>query len=394
MFVDFLYSLRRHGVPVGAQEWLALHDALGKGLVDGTDALYGLARAICVHTESNYDSYDVAFVECFGGQDWIELKEAIQQWLENPVPLDDLSPEAFAQLTGMTLEELLDKFKETLEKQQERHDGGSRWVGTGGTSPWGNSGRNPQGIRVGGSGGGRSAVQIAGERRYRDFRTDVTIDVRQFKVALRALRHLGKEGREELALQPTIDRTCQDGGEIELVFERERKNTVRLVLLMDSGGSMAPYARLVDRLFSAASEIGHWKSFDHYFFHNCPYNRVYSSIERLEAVPTGEVFTKHPAHAKVVFVGDACMAPWELTAVGGALSLWDRNSKSGLDWIRAFRQHFGDIVWLNPEPERYWTHETITAIKREIPMFGLTVDGLEAAVRHLRRGTLASRRGA
>lgn len=386
MFVDFLFELRRQKVPVGTQEWLALHKGLQKGLIDSVDALYHVARAVLVHSETHFDAYDLAFVAIFGGQEWIELKEQLLDWLEDPIPLQDMTPEAFEALSGMSLEELLQKFEETLAEQQERHDGGNRWVGTGGTSPYGHGGKNPQGINVGGAGGGRSAVQVAGERRYRDFRTDVTIDVRQFKVALRALKHLTKDGREELALDPTIDKTCEQGGEIELVFEKERKNSLRLILLMDAGGSMDPYARMVDRLFSAASELGHWKSFDHFFFHNAPYNRLYTSITRLDATATADVLRKHPRDAKVVFVGDACMAPWELTAVGGALSLWDKNSKTGLDWIRAFADHFDDVVWLNPEPVRFWRHETITAIGKEVDMFPLTVDGLREAVQRLKGG--------
>jgi uncharacterized protein len=389
VFVDFLFELRRQGVPVGTSEWLALHDALGLGLITSSESLYSLGRAILVHSEAHFDAYDLGFVAIFGGQEWIELKEQLLEWLENPIPMKEMTPEAFEAMSGMSLEELLKKFEETLAEQKERHDGGNRWVGTGGTSPYGNGGKNPQGIRVGGSGGGRSAVQVAGERRYRDFRTDVTIDVRQFKVALRALRHLAREGREELAIDPTIDVTCKQGGEIELVFEKERKNSIRLVLLMDAGGSMDPYARMVDRLFSAASEIGHWKSFDHYFFHNCPYNRVYTSIQRLDAVATGELLRKHPKNTKVVFVGDACMAPWELTAVGGALSLWDQNSRTGLQWIEAFSEHFDDAIWLNPEPERFWRHETIKAIGREIDMFPLTIDGLRAGIKRLRGGRAA-----
>ena len=163
---------------------------------------------------------------------------------------------------------------------------------------------------------------------------------------------------------------------------------------MDAGGSMAPYTQLVDRLFTAASEISHWKSFKHYFFHNCVYSRIYENIERLESVPTAELFRRHPPETKMVFVGDACMAAWELTASGGLLSLWDGNRTSGLDWLHKFRQTWKDCIWLNPEPLRYWQHETISAIGQVIPMFPLTLDGLSDAIKHLRRGTaLRSRAG-
>jgi uncharacterized protein len=394
LFIDFLFSLRRHGVPVGTQEWIALHRALQAGLVEDERALYGLGRALMVHSETLFDAFDLAFLEVFHDVETGVLKDAIKKWLEDPVPARDLSAEAFEQMTGMSLEELRRRFDELVEEQDERHDGGNRWIGTGGTSPFGHSGKAAAGIRVEGKGGGRSAVQVAALRRYRNYRTDVTIDVRQFKVALRALRNLGREGPEELAIDPTIDRTCDNGGEIDLVFERERKNTVRLALLMDAGGSMAPYTHLVDRLFTAASEISHWKSFNHYFFHNCVYSRIYENIERLESVQTGELFRRHPEETKMVFVGDACMAPWELTASGGTLSLWDGNRTSGLDWLVRFRKKWKDCVWLNPEPLRYWHHETITAIGAVIPMFPLTLDGLSDALKHLRKGTaLRSRTG-
>lgn len=386
MFVDFLFSLRRHGVPVATQQWLALHQALAKGLIDDADSLYGLGRAILAPSEARFDSYDLAFLEIFRDAQVADIKDAIKEWLENPVAPKDISPEAFERLTGMSLEELQRRFQEMLEEQTERHDGGSKWIGTGGTSPWGHSGRHPTGIRVGGEGGSRSAVQVAGERRFRDFRSDATLDVRQFKLALRALRALAREGREELDLDETIAETCREGGDIELVFQKERRNTVRLLLLMDAGGSMTPYARLVDRLFTAASELSHWRSFDHYCFHNVVYSRVYKSIERLQSTPTAELFRDHPKDTKVVFVGDACMAPWELMAAGGALSLRQHNPSSGMDWLMRFREHFSDVVWLNPERERYWGHETISTIGRVIPMFPLTLDGLRDAVGHLRQG--------
>jgi len=388
VFTDLLFALRRQKVPVGTQEFLALHEALAAGLVHSEQDLYDIGRAVLIHTEAHYDAWDLAFAATFGDAELLEIRDQIKEWLAQPIP-PDLRREAFEAMTGMSLEELMAKFEELLKTQEERHDGGNRYIGTGGRSPFGNSGQNPAGIRVGGPGGQRSAVQVAMERRFRNYRTDVTIDVRQFKVALRTLRTLTREGPEELAIDPTIDETCRNGGEIELVFEKERKNNVRLALLMDAGGSMDPYARLVDRLFTAASEIGHWKSFDHYFFHNCPYSRVYSSIERLESVPTGELFRKHRPETKVVFVGDACMAPWELNAMGGILSLWEKNQLSGLDWIRKFREHFKDCVWLNPEPERFWRHETISAIGQVIPMFPLTLDGIREAVKHLRKGQAA-----
>jgi hypothetical protein len=391
VFTDFLFALRRHGVPVATQEWLTLHRALEEGLIEDAEGLYGLGRALLAPSEARFDSYDLAFLEVFRDAQVADIKEAIKAWLENPLAMPDISPEAFERLTGMSLEELQRRFQEMLAEQDERHDGGSRYIGTGGTSPWGHGGRHPTGIRVGGESRNRSAVQVAAERRFRDFRSDATLDVRQFKLALRALRALAREGREELDLDDTIDQTCDNGGEIELVFRKERRNTVRLLLLMDAGGSMTPYARLVDRLFTAASELSHWRSFDHYFFHNVVYSRVYTSIQRLQSTPTAEIFRNHPPETRVVFVGDACMAPWELMAAGGALSLRHNNPSSGLDWLLRFREFFPDVVWLNPERERYWGHETISTIGRVIPMFPLTLNGLRDAVSELRRGGAAGR---
>jgi len=390
VFVDFLFALRRHGVPVATQEWLALHRALDKGLIEDADGLYGLGRALLAPSEARFDGYDLAFMEVFRDAEVADIRDAIKSWLENPVPTGELSAAAFEKLTGMSLEELQQRFQKMLEEQNERHDGGSRYIGTGGTSPWGHSGRHPSGIRVGGESRHRSAVQVAAERRFRDFRSDATLDVRQFKLALRALRALAREGHEELDLDETIDKTCREAGEIDLVFRKERRNTVRLLLLMDAGGSMNPYTQLVDRLFTAASELSHWRSFGHYFFHNIVYSRVYESIQRRQTTPTAEIFRKHPPETKVVFVGDACMAPWELMAAGGALSLRQNNPSSGLDWLMRFREVFDDVVWLNPERERYWGHETISTIGRVVPMFPLTLDGLRDAVTELRRGQVSA----
>lgn len=385
MFTEFLYSLRRQDVPVGMGEWLALHEALDKGLVQDLDDLYGLGRALLVHTEGHYDAYDVAFAATFADLAPAELHDALRKWLENPVEPKDLSPEEFEKLTGMSLEELREKFHETLEKQKERHDGGNRWIGTGGTSPYGSGGQHPTGIRVG-QGGGRSAVQIAEERRFRNYRTDAVLDVRQFKQALKMLRALSREGPEILDLDGTIDKTCQEGGEITLEFHKDRKNTLRLMLLMDAGGSMSPYARLVDQLFTAANEASHWKEFNHFFFHNVPYSRLYSDIARLESVPTEKVVRDHHQDTKVIFVGDACMATWELMAAGGAIALFERNVVSGFDWIKRFKKAYPNCIWLNPEPVRYWNHQTITAIGQVIPMFPLTLDGLRDGIKLLRRG--------
>jgi len=385
LFADFLFELRRQGLPIGIEEWLALHRALRTGLIRDAKDLYGIGRALLAHTEGHYAPYDVAFAAVFRDVAPPELHEALQRWLDDPVRAERLSPEAFAALAGLDLDELRRRLEEMLKEQKERHDGGSRFIGTGGSSPFGSGGQHPTGIRVG-RGGGRSAVQVAEARRFRNYRRDVALDVRQFKAALRELRALGREGEEILDLDRTVDKTCRDGGDIELVFGPDRRNTIKLLLLMDAGGSMEPYARLVDRLFTAASGASHWKRFSHHFFHNVVYGRVYTDIEQRRGLPTASLFSDHGPETKVIFAGDACMGPWELTAAGGALSWREENMVSGLEWLQRFAKHFQSCAWLNPEPLRYWRHPTIELIGRVIPMFPLTLDGLRAAVRHLRAG--------
>lgn len=388
MFTELLYRLRSQDVPVGMGEWLALQRALQDGLIADLDDLYGIGRALLIHTEGHYDAFDLAFAQTFAGLEDAALHAALLEWLEDPVEAGALTPEQLAQMEGLSLDELRRRFHETLEKQKERHDGGNRWIGTGGTSPFGSGGQNPNGIQVGG-GGGRTAVQVAEERRYQNYRTDAVLDVRQFKQALKALRALTREGPEILDLDGTIDRTCQQGGEIELAFHKDRKNSLKLMLLMDAGGSMAPYARLVDKLFTAASESGHWKRFTPLYFHNCVYARVWPDISRLESVPTETLLHEHDADTKVIFVGDACMATWELMAAGGAINLYEKNVVSGYDWLKRIEKHFRSVIWLNPEPQRFWNHETIRAIGQVIPMFPLTLDGMRDGISHLRRGLLS-----
>ncbi|MCK6530249.1 VWA domain-containing protein [Myxococcota bacterium] len=383
MFLDLLYALRRQRVPVGPIEWDALCEALRQGVIQDLDSLYTVGRAVLVKTEGHYDAWDLAFAEVFhDAAPPPEIKEAIRKWLEEPVP-GGISEDQVAQMTGMSLEEVKKRFQEMLERQTERHDGGSRFIGTGGTSPFGTGGRNPMGIQVAG-GGGRTAMALAEGRQFRNYRTDVAIDVRQFRVALRRLRRLAREGDLELDLDGTVRRTADNAGDIDLDFRPSRRNRVRLLLLMDAGGSMAPHAELVSRLFTAAHQSDHWKEFRYYFFHNCVYRKVYTDIETYRGVPTEDVLRELSPEWKVVFVGDACMAPWELAA-GGGYEGDGRVHVTGIDWLRRFRTHFRRTVWLNPDDPRFWNHTTVAAIRAVHPMFPLTLDGLTQALRHLVR---------
>ncbi len=384
MFLDLFIDLRTRGVPASLTELLTFHDALGKGLVTDLDSLYAVGRATLVKSEAHYDAFDQSFLQVFRGIETpVEVRDELREWLENPVAFEGLSPEAIQQLTGLTMEELRERFEEMLREQQERHDGGSRFIGTGGRSPFGSGGVHPTGVRLG-PGGGRSAVQVAEDRRFRNYRTDVTLDVRQFKVALKGLRRLAREGEEELDLDGTIDKTCRNAGDIDLVYERSRRNRVRLVLMMDAGGSMSPYAELVSRLFTAAHESSHFKEFDYYYFHNCVYGTVYKDIYSRERVATERLLAKHPQDAKLILVGDACMAPWELSAAGGAIYYYEQNRTPGIEWLGRLRRHFTHRVWLNPEPEGYWNHPTIRAIGHVFDMYPLTIDGLNRAVKKLK----------
>jgi hypothetical protein len=392
MFVDFLYHLRDCGLKITSTEWLALMQALRGGHARANlNTFYHLARCLLVKRESEYDNYDRAFASFFGGIEATpDVSEELLKWLKNPV-LPEISDEDRAKMRAFDLDELAARFRELLEQQKERHDGGNRWIGTVGTSPFGHGGEHPTGVRVGGGGGGRSAVQVADSRRYRNLRSDRILDTRQIGLALRRLKRLDKdEGPEELDLEGTIDHSARNGGEIELVFAPPRRNRIKLLLLMDVGGSMDPYTHLCERLFSAAHAANHFKKFEYRFFHNCVYRRLYTDIQHSKGDPTHEVLKKLDHTWSAVFVGDAWMAPTELTHGGGAIDFDDRNSIAGLEWLRHIRQRVPNSIWLNPEPSRRWNEPSIHMIRRLFPMYELTLDGLTEAVDVL-RGTRPNR---
>ena len=386
MFTGFFFTLKKYKVPVSITEWLCLMDALDLGFAHSslTDYYY-LARSILVKSETHFDQYDQAFQDYFQGIETpVEIAEEILQWLQDPLNDLRLTPEELAQLRRMSLEELLKEFERRLQEQTERHDGGNRWIGTGGTSPFGHSGANPAGIRVGGPGGGRSAIKVAAERRFRNYRGDLTLDVRQFKVALRKLRQLTRVGPEdELDLDRTIDKTCKNAGEIDLVWRRRRKNTVKLLLLMDVGGSMDPFARICSRLFSAAHSSTHFKEFQYFYFHNCIYESLYKDMARAEAVPTSQILHTLESDYRLVLVGDALMAPEELFAPYGSIYYYSNSETPGILWLKRIAEHFKRCVWLNPNIRVNWRHPTLSAIRRVFPMYELTLDGLDEAVRKL-----------
>ncbi len=383
MFTDFLFHLRSYGLRVTLTEWLGLTRALAEGHARANlSVFYHLARALLVKNETLYDLYDRAFVDYFRGVErQFNLSEELLSWLEDPVLPRELTPEELAAIRAFELDELREKFLERLREQTERHDGGDRWIGTGGTAPFGHGGAHPAGIRIGGTGGGRSAIQVAGERRFKNLRGDLVLDTRQIGVALRRLRRLGKdEGPEELDLDATIDRSARAGGEIDLVFAPPRKNRIKLLLLIDVGGSMDPHAALTERLFSAAHAANHFKSFESRFFHNCIYERLYTDIYHLHGKPTGEMLKKIDRTWSVILVGDAWMSPFELTHAGGAIDFYHHNRDPGIMWLRRLRERAPSSVWLNPESRRIWRSPSIALIREVFPMFELTLEGLAKAV--------------
>ena len=392
MFVDFFYHLRRLGLKVTITEWLALVKALAMGHSRADlSTFYHLARCLLVKRETDYDTYDRAFASFFRGvEDDLDITEEILNWLTDPI-VPDISDEDRAKLAELDLDDLLKRFRDLLAEQTERHDGGNRWIGTGGTSPFGHSGEHPSGIRVGGTGGGRSAVQVAESRQFRNLRSDRILDTRQIGLALRRLRRLANDdGPEELDLDETIDASARNAGEIELVFAPPRRNRIKLMMLMDVGGSMDPFTVLCERLFSAAHAANHFKKFEHRFFHNCVYGQLYTDIARWKGEPTAEIIKNLDHTWSIVFVGDAWMAPYELSHVGGTIDYYQRNSKTGFSWLQQIRQRVPNSVWLNPLTRKHWAAPSIQLIHLLFPMFELSIDGLTEAVDVL-RGTRPNR---
>ncbi|MBW1679624.1 MAG: VWA domain-containing protein, partial [Deltaproteobacteria bacterium] len=352
MFIDFFYTLRKYKVPVSITEWMVLMEALSRGYAwSSLTNFYFLARAILIKSEAFYDQYDLAFQDFFQGVETPpEIRDEVLEWLKNPLNRLPFTPEELAEIEQMDLDKLLRLFEERLQEQKEAHHGGSKWIGTGGTSPFGHSGYHPGGIRVGGESRNRSAVKVAAERKFKNYRSDVTLDVRQIKVALKKLRRFTRAGPEdELDLDGTIDKTCKNAGDIELVWMKSRKNAVKLLLLMDVGGSMNPHIRVCSRLFSAAHSANHFKDFQYFYFHNCIYDKLYKDIERGEPLFTNQLLHTLPGDYKVIIVGDASMAVSELMSQHGAISYQDLNETPGIEWMKRIADHFTHCVWLNPD---------------------------------------------
>lgn len=398
MFTDFLYLLRAHGMSTSLNEWTSLLDALELNLNEASlTEFYYMARAVLVKKESDYDKFDQTFLEYFKDvQTFESLPSEVLEWLskaheQRPYDKDEVD----ARFEGLDLNEIRRMMGERLKEQKEQHHGGNRWIGTGGTSAFGHSGYSPKGIRVGGPGKNKSALQVAEQRSYRDFREDSVLQIRQFQIALRKLRLLScrEDGpKTELNIEKTIEKTCNQAGRLELVMERPRKNQTKLLLLMDSGGSMWSYAELCNRLFQAVNQSSHFKDLKIYYFHNCFYDQLFTtpSCSWKNKVSTEWVLRNLKQEYKVILVGDASMAPSELLYSGGSLDYFHSNDKTGLYWLDTLKRRFPSAVWLNPISENRWERAygsyTISLIRERVPMFSLTAAGLEAAVRELKKG--------
>lgn len=394
MFLEFFYLLRAKGLEVSINEWMALIEALDKGLCGSSlTGFYHLCRSVLVKSEADYDKFDAVFAEYFKNvQTPEDLPQEFWKWLSENERERDINDKGDVEAIQRELDELLQMFYERIQEQKEKHDGGNYWIGTGGTSTMGHGGYNSQGIRVGGKSRHKSAVQVAGERNFRDFRQDNILDIRQFQMAFRKLRQYSSRvdgAKTELDIDQTIDKTCDNAGLLSLVYDKPRKNTVKLLLLIDSDGSMLPYSRLCNRLFQAVSKSNHFKDLKVYYFHNCIYDNLYNTplCKRGDWIDTSWVLSNLDSEYKVIFVGDAAMAPSELYRKGGnaVIGLW--NKELGIDWLKKFDRRYKKKIWLNPikETEWEWAYgaQTIQAVGEVFPMFELSLDGLEKGIKKL-----------
>jgi len=390
MMLGFFEALRTERVPVALREWLDLMAALDADLAfaDATE-FFHLARTVLVKDERHFDKFERAFARYFEGVAKIDVQQLMQipeEWLRESFKRL-LSDEDKAKLQALGgLDKLLEEFRKRLEEQKGRHAGGSKWIGTGGTSPFGAGGTNPMGARVGPRGGGRSAVKVWEQRDFRALDGDADLSPRNFKLALRRLRRFAREGAaEEFDLDATIDATAREAM-LDIQFRPERHNAIKVLLLLDIGGSMDDHIAVCEALFGAAKS--EFKRLEHYYFHNFIYANLWRDhqFRMNERIATADLLRRYNSDYKVIFVGDAAMAPYEITHVGGGIDDWDGAAEPGESWFRRVMAHFRKVVWLNPTPRSQWGYTQSNAIIRELvedKMYPLTPDGLTEATRWL-----------
>ena len=391
MFLTFFYLLRASGINVSLSEWLTLMEGLRMDLHDSTlSGFYTLCRSVLLHSEADFDRFDQVFLEFFKDVKHVdEVPPEMLKWLEHP-ELDLVELERLSEITGLSVEEIEKMFAERLKGQDAEHNGGRKWVGTGGFTPFGHRGKKLGGIRVGGKSNYRSAYRVAGERKYRDWRKDNTIDSRQFQMAFRSLRQLSSnsdEPKTELDIDTTIRKTCDNAGNLSIEFTRPRKNALKLMLLMDSGGSMDYYRELCSLLFQSVSKAGRFKDLKVYYFHNAPGKRLYldPTLDWRNSVLTEWVMNNIPSDYKVIIVGDASMSMQELLP---SYNWWksDVPENSGLALLLALKRRYPHLIWLHPQPRpadsSYWT-QTFELLEKHFDMYQLSIDGMTKGMKKL-----------
>jgi uncharacterized protein len=387
MLIDFFFTLKDAKIPVSIKEFLILLEAMQKNVISPSlDDFYFLSRTTLVKDEAHYDKFDKAFGLYFKGIDAIFEKnpEIPLDWLQKRMERE-LTPEQKAALEKFGYDKLMDRLKELLKEQKERHEGGNKWIGTGGTSPFGNGGQNPEGIRIGGEGGQRSAVKVWEARAYRDYDDERELGTRNIKVALRRLRKFAREGLdEELALDDTIRATASNAGYLDIKMQPERRNNIKVLMLLDVGGTMDDHIARTEELFSAAKT--EFKNMEFFYFHNCVYDYLWKNNRRrhAERFPAWDILRKYPPDTKLIFVGDATMSPYEILQPGGSVEY--NNEEAGAVWLQRFTSTFPKFIWLNPEPEGLWQYRQSISVVRQIMnnrMFPVTIEGLERGMRLL-----------
>jgi uncharacterized protein with von Willebrand factor type A (vWA) domain len=388
MLIDFFFALRSARLPVTIPEYLTLLEALRDGVIEpSVDDFYHLARITLVKNETHFDKFDRAFSAYFKGvSEAVDLTQGIPlEWLRKHLE-KELSPEEMAKIEAMGWDKLMDRFKQLMEEQKERHEGGNKWIGTGGTSPFGAHGYNPEGYRIGQERSRhRKAVKVWDKREFADYDDNIELGTRNIKVALRRLRKFARTGAaEELDLDNTIHATAANAGMLDIKMVPERHNAVKVLLLMDVGGTMDDHIHRVEELFSAAKS--EFKHLEFYYFHNCVYDFMWKNNQRryTEKIPTWDIIRKYNKDYKLIFVGDATMSPYEILQAHGSVEY--NNDEPGAEWIQRLTHAFPSHVWINPEQPGVWAYrQSIDIIHRLMGgrMYPMSLQGLEAAMRLL-----------
>jgi len=389
MLVNFFYGLRKASVPVSINELLVLLEALQEHLAFGSiDEFYLLARTILIKDEKHFDKFDRAFGAYFKGLENVDdIIDALipDDWLRAEF-LKQLSDEDKAKIESLGgLDKLIEEFKKRLEEQQKRHQGGNKWIGTGGTSPFGHSGYNPEGIRVGGEGGNKRATKVWEQRQYKNLDDSVELGTRNIKMALRKLRKFARTGAaEELDLDDTISSTARNAGFLDIKMVAERHNAVKVLLFFDVGGSMDPFVKVCEEIFSACRT--EFKHLEYFYFHNFIYENLWKDNHRRNHDTTAllDVLHTYSSDYKVIFVGDASMAPYEISSQYGSVE--HMNEEPGYKWMQRVTETYNKVVWLNPTPEKYWNYtQTIDATEKLVDghMYPLSLEGLDRAIKYL-----------